>query len=226
MAGEASPFEKILVLDALPELVLSEEVVVAAFLFGGTAGPRGGRDGDNEVGKQREYFVDEGAFARAGGTGDDDESGDDRSSMSKRVLRGEGQLLSISSSSLRWRGVRPFTVLDELTRHRSSNLLALTRPYLGTARTRSSTLAVATHAGGSARTSLMETSPLRNASLSRARSERISFALRSASIRCCWLRSGVCGTMLMGWLTGAIIHTRFPDAIRFIADSTEGARPP
>ncbi len=42
-----------------------------------------------------------------------------------------GQSPSISSSSLRWRGVSPFTVLEELTRHRSRSLLALTRPYFG-----------------------------------------------------------------------------------------------
>lgn len=63
-----------------------------------------------------------------------------------------GQSPNISSSSLRWRGVSPFTVFEELTRQRSKSLLALTRPYLGTANTRSRTLAVCMHAGGSTST--------------------------------------------------------------------------
>ena len=88
-----------------------------------------------------------------------------------------------AARTMRWEGAK--LAAFGMTRHRSNNLLALTRPYFGTASTRSRTLAVATHGGGSERTVEMVTSPLRRASLSRARSERMSFARRRASIRCC-----------------------------------------
>ena len=63
-------------------------------------------------------------------------------SLAIAVLRCAGQSASMSSNSLRCRGVSPLTVLEELTRQRSRSLLAFTRPYLGAASTRSSTLAV------------------------------------------------------------------------------------
>ncbi len=79
MAREAGPLEKVLSLDALLELVHGQEEVVAAFHLARPSGTSGGRDGQHEIGKQRQHVPDEGALTRAGGTGDDDESGDDRS---------------------------------------------------------------------------------------------------------------------------------------------------
>ena len=54
-------------------------------------------------------------------------------------------------SSVRWRWERPPIVFDGEIRHWFRIRLALTRPYLGTARSMSKTLAVNRYSGGSSR---------------------------------------------------------------------------
>src|SRR5215216_7877943 len=61
-----------------------------------------------------------------------------------------------------------------------------TRPYLGTARSRSNTLAVASHSGGSRSSPWIWVRPALRSRLSRARCVRISFARFRASMR--WVR--------------------------------------
>src|SRR5271154_1896336 len=82
-------------------------------------------------------------------------------------------------------------------------LLTFTRPYLGTARSMSKTLAVSTYSGGSSSSEWIERRPAFRSRLSCARCTRIWFALASASIL--WLsdRSGVV-EMLVGVVPVAV----------------------
>ena len=78
----------------------------------------------------------------------------------------------------------PADGLARRVRHCSSTLFTLTRPYFGTARSMSKTLAVSMYSGGSRRRSWMDARPALRSRLSWARRVRISFARPSASIRC------------------------------------------
>ena len=55
---------------------------------------------------------------------------------------------SMETSSVRWRCERPPIVFDGEMRQCWRTLLTFTRPYLGTARSMSNTLAVSTNSGG------------------------------------------------------------------------------
>ena len=57
------------------------------------------------------------------------------------------------TNSVRWRSERPPIVFDGEILHWFRIRLVFTRPYLGTARSMSKTLAVITYSGGSSRTS-------------------------------------------------------------------------
>src|SRR4051812_36146503 len=67
-------------------------------------------------------------------------------------------------------------------RHWTRTLLTFTRPYFGTARSMSKTLAVSTNSGGSRRRSWMLARPALRSRLSWARRVRIWLARSSASI--------------------------------------------
>ena len=64
---------------------------------------------------------------------------------------------SMETSSVRWRGERPPMVFDGEMRQTCRTLFTFTRPYLGTASSRSKTFAVSTNSGGSSSRSWMET---------------------------------------------------------------------
>ena len=74
---------------------------------------------------------------------------------------------------LRWRSERPPIVLLGEIRHCCRTLLTFTRPYFGTARSMSKTLAVSTYSGGSSRSSWIDTRPPLRSRLSCARRVRI-----------------------------------------------------
>src|SRR6266542_3991463 len=99
-------------------------------------------------------------------------------------------LRSCKTSSPRWRSERPPIVFDGEIRHWVRILLALTRPYLGTARIMSNAFADMTYSGGSRSSDSIFFLPAFRSRFSCARLDRISFARRSARIRCSWLRSG------------------------------------
>src|SRR5262245_54605033 len=110
-------------------------------------------------------------------------------------------LRSCATSSARWRSERPPFVFDGEIRHCFRIRLVLTRPYLGTAISMSMTFAVWTYSGGSMSSVwILTLLPLRSR-FSWARLERMSFALRRASIR--W-SSDLSGAALEDW-TGACI---------------------
>src|SRR6478609_7895733 len=75
-------------------------------------------------------------------------------------------------------------------RHWTRTLLAFTRPYFGTARSMSKTLAVSRYDGGSSSSLWIETLPAFRSRLSCARAVLILFARSSASIRWFKERSG------------------------------------
>src|SRR5215217_2717002 len=104
------------------------------------------------------------------------------------------------TSSVRCRCDRPPMVLLGEMRHCTSTLLTFTRPYLGTARSMSKTLAVSTYSGGSSRRSWMLTRPALRSRLSCARRVRISLARCNASIRWVSERSGAATAGLGGVL--------------------------
>jgi hypothetical protein len=79
VTGEPRPFEKIAPFDALEELLLAEIEVVPPFDLVGAPIARSGRDRADKICEPGQDLADESAFARAGRTGDDDESRDDRS---------------------------------------------------------------------------------------------------------------------------------------------------
>src|SRR4051795_7961106 len=105
---------------------------------------------------------------------------------------------SMETSSARWRCERPPIVLLGEMRHWTSTLLTFTRPYFGTARSMSKTLAVSMYAGGSRRRSWIFTRPPLRSRLSCARRVRISFARWRASIRWTRERSGAATVGLVG----------------------------
>src|SRR5215212_5163452 len=106
------------------------------------------------------------------------------------------------TSSVRWRCERPPMVLLGEIRHWTSTLLTLTRPYFGTARSMSKTLAVSTYSGGSSRRSWMLTRPAFRSRLSCARRVRSSLAGCNASMRWVSERSGA-ATAGLGGVVGA-----------------------
>src|SRR5947209_2401242 len=93
-------------------------------------------------------------------------------------------------SSLRWRSESPPIVLLGAIRQCERILLTFTRPYFGTARSMSKTLAVSTYSGGSSSSEWIERRPAFRWRWSGGRLMRISLARASASIL--WLsdRSG------------------------------------
>src|SRR3954452_20089700 len=108
-------------------------------------------------------------------------------------------LRSCPTSSARWRSERPPMVLDGEMRHWLRIRLVLTRPYFGTAISMSMTFAVWTYSGGSISSVWILTLLAFRSRFSCARFERMSFALRRASIR--W-SSDLSGAALEDW-TGA-----------------------
>src|SRR3954453_19461350 len=119
--------------------------------------------------------------------------------ITKTLATREGaQRRSIETSSVRWRCERPPIVLLGEMRHCTSTLLTFTRPYLGTARSMSNTLAVSTYSGGSSRRSWILARPPLRSRLSCARRVLISFARCSASIRWTRERSGAATPGLIG----------------------------
>ena len=95
-------------------------------------------------------------------------------------------------------------------------LLAFTRPYFGTAKSMSKTLAVSRNSGGLSRSWWIDTRPAFRSRLSCARRVRMTFAFWRASIRWLRLRSGaaVClvGELAAGDIGAPILHTRKPPA--------------
>src|SRR3954466_6258059 len=81
-------------------------------------------------------------------------------------------------------------VFDGEMRHCWRTLLALTRPYFGTARSMSNTLAVSRYGGGLSSSWWIETLPAFRSRLSCARAVLILLARSSASIRWFKERSG------------------------------------
>src|SRR3712207_4201292 len=131
------------------------------------------------------------------------------------------------TSSVRWRGDRPPIVLLGEMRHCTSTLFAFTRPYLGTASSMSTTLAVSTNGGGSSSRSWMLLRPALRSRLSCARFVRISFARCSASIR--WTRersgaatAGLVGVFVAGGMGGESTSVRRPDK----ANDANSHKPP
>jgi hypothetical protein len=79
VSGETGPLQEVTPLDAGLELLDREEEVVPLVSLPLARRPRGRRDRNDEFRETRQYAADEGAFACTGRTGDDDESGNDRS---------------------------------------------------------------------------------------------------------------------------------------------------
>src|SRR6266480_7536249 len=108
-------------------------------------------------------------------------------------------LRSCATSSARWRSERPPIVFDGEILHWLRIRFVFTRPYLGTAISMSMTLAVWTYSGGSmSNVWILTLLPFRSR-FSWARFDRMSLALRRASIR--W-SSDLSGAALEDW-TGA-----------------------
>src|SRR3954464_13378945 len=83
-------------------------------------------------------------------------------------------------------------------------LFAFTRPYLGTARSMSKTLAVSRYSGGFRRRVWIDTRPAFRSRLSWARRVRISFARCSASMRWRGAVSGAAAGFVAEWVPGGI----------------------
>ena len=102
------------------------------------------------------------------------------------------------TSSARWRSERPPIVFDGEIRHWLRIRLVFTRPYLGTARSMSKTLAVSTYSGGSSSSAWMLALPAFRSFFSLARAVRMSLARLSASIRWSSDLSGAAAEVLTG----------------------------
>ena len=102
------------------------------------------------------------------------------------------------TSSARWRSERPPIVFDGEIRHWLRMRLVLTRPYFGTARSMSKTLAVITYSGGSSSSAWMLALPALRSFFSLARAVRMSLARFSASIRWSSDLSGAAAEVLTG----------------------------
>src|SRR3712207_195557 len=118
------------------------------------------------------------------------------------------------TSSFRWRSERPPTVLLGEILHWRRILSTFTRPYFGTARSMSTTLAVSTNSGGWRSSWWIECRPAFRSRLSCARLVRISLARWSASMRWTSDRSGaaVCfeGEFVAGGMGGESTHGTGP----------------
>src|SRR5690242_5362165 len=119
----------------------------------------------------------------------------------KKLPRGCRYLRSCATSSARWRSESPPIVFEGEILHWLRIRLVLTRPYLGTAISMSMTFAVWTYSGGSISSVWILTLLPFRSRFSCARFERMSFALRRASIL--W-SSDLSGAALEDW-TGACI---------------------
>src|SRR3954447_17450967 len=102
-------------------------------------------------------------------------------------------------------------------RHCVRMRFTFTRPYLGTARRRSKTLAVCRYSGGSRSSPWIWVRPAFRSRFSRARRVRMSFARLSASMRCVSERSGAWPAELVlagvSWAAGmGGDHTHAPHA--------------
>src|SRR3954465_9226403 len=109
--------------------------------------------------------------------------------MTTRLNESQRQRISTTSSA-RWRSERPPTVLLGEILHCERIRLTFTRPYLGTASSRSKTFAVSRYSGGSSSSPWIWVRPDLSSRLRRALWVRISLARLSASIRCASERSG------------------------------------
>src|SRR3954453_16267836 len=103
-----------------------------------------------------------------------------------------------------------------------------TRPYFGTARSRSKTFAVIRYSGGSRSSPWICVRPAFRSLLRAARRVRISLARRSASMRCVSERSGAApaGCFVGDWAAGGMrprLYTcfrgRYPDQKDFCGNS-------
>src|SRR5688572_6971178 len=81
--------------------------------------------------------------------------------------------------------------------------LALTRPYLGTASSRSNTFAVSRYSGGSSKSAWIWALPAFRSRFRRARWVRISLARLSASMRCVKDRSGAAPEVVLDGVSAA-----------------------
>ena len=121
--------DKVALCNTTGELLACEEVVVDTVLLPGSRPARGGRDRQLELGDAREQSPDQGALS------DPRRARDDEDLAQRRRIS--------ATSSPRWRSDRPPTVLLGEILHWPRILFTFTRPYLGTASSRSNTLAVA-----------------------------------------------------------------------------------
>ena len=157
------------------EVLLAEEVVVDPVDLPRARVARGGRDGQLEAGNPLQERLYERSLADAGGPRDDEDRGYRR---------------RYETSSLRCRSESPPMVLLGEMRQCVRMRFTFTRPYFGTARSRSKTLAVSTYSGGSSSRPWIWARPALRSRFSFARRVRMSFARWRASIRWVSERSG------------------------------------
>ncbi len=127
VTGVFGVFDEVAAAYARVEVLGAQEVVVAAVHLPRPGGSRGGGYGEREPFHAVEEALDERALADAGGPGDDED---------RRYRRRK------DTSSLRCRSDRPPIVLLGEIRQCVRIRFTFTRPYFGTARSRSKTLAV------------------------------------------------------------------------------------
>ena len=128
------------------ELLRREEVIVDAVAAPPAAAARVVADTDSSSsGIALEQTADQRALADAGGPGDHEDLAV-APTVARARLRGDAgtqRRRMSATSSRRWRSDRPPTVLLGEILHWPRILFTFTRPYLGTASSRSNTLAVA-----------------------------------------------------------------------------------
>src|SRR5215210_635761 len=189
-AGVGGVLDELARVDAALEIRVVEEVVVDAVLLARPRAARGRRDAEAELRHALAQRPDQGALADARGTGDDEDARHGRDGASAAREAACGYRRKSETSSLRWRCERPPIVLLGEIRHCWRTLLTFTRPYFGTARSMSKTLAVWRYSGGSSSRVWIETRPPFRSFFSCARRVRISFARWRASMRWRRERSG------------------------------------
>ena len=134
--GVRRVLDELAVGDAAIELVGTEKVIVDAVGLPRPRSARRRRHREAQLGHALEQPANERPLADAGRTGDHEDSGHRRRDAVAQRRR------SSATSSPRWRSESPPRVLLGEILHWDRILLTLTRPYLGTASSRSNTLAV------------------------------------------------------------------------------------
>src|SRR4051794_23451852 len=175
VAGVLGPLQEVVAIDALLEFVGAQEVVVDTVLLTRSRVARRRRNRQRHPREARQKQADQRPLAHPGRTGDYEDV---------------GYRLRNVTSSPRWRSERPPTVLLGEIRHCVRIRLTFTRPYFGTASSRSNTFAVSRYSGGSSRSPCMWTRPAFKSRLRFARLVRMSLARLSASILWVSDRSG------------------------------------